>query len=341
MLTYIDYQNKWTDLAPAGFGQIPANMPSYHEYLIREIYQQDYLDLYLGAITFTRTTFGVIHYVQITGNPILGLLGIPLDALYTLSIGGNDYIMVDYEYPWSMPQIKQKRCIKYIMIGEAAPQFLRNFFSYNIDDPLNSYFYNRLHTNLRTSWLSAPIAAFTPSPNGSVLAYNPLKLQKLLYLADNGYILFDLFPFAFLYTTTFRTFLNVSGVSSYFFINEVITKINDVNTAGLLCRTVNIENSSKAIMAFSGPPTIHHFLANEIALGGIILPGCIDCRSYMNDTIPPTIPAPPLSWNRAWIFGNNLWGTIAPYNTVPFYRCCTCQNAQGGPNQLFIRIAFF
>ena len=341
MLTHIDYQNKWSNPAPAGFGRMLRDMPSYHEYLIREIYQQDYLDLYLGAITFNRTPIGGIFYVQITGNPILGVLGIPLNPLYTISSGGNDYIMVDYDYPWTNAQINQKRCIKYIMIGEAAPQvFPRSVLSYNINDPENSYFYNRLHTNPSTSWLSAPIAAFTPSPNGSVLS-GPTKLDKLLYLADNGYILFDLFPFAFSYTTPFRTFLNTSGVSSRFFINEVITKINDVNTAGLLCRTVNIDNSSKVIMAFSGPPKIHHYLANEIALGGIILPGCIDCRSYMNDTIPATIPAPPLNWNRVWISGNNLWGTIVPLNSVPFYRCCTCQNAQGGPNQLCIRIAFF
>jgi hypothetical protein len=340
MLSYLDYQNKWTSPAPVGFGRMLRDMPSYHEYVIREIYQQDYLDLFLGAITFNRTPLnGGIYYVQITGDLILDKLGIPLDPLYTFSLNGNDYIMVDYKYPWSMAQINQKRCIKYIMIGEAAPQFLRNFSSYNNDDPLNSYFYNKLHTNPRTSWLSAPIAAFSPSPNGTVLA-GPSKLQKLLYLANNGYILFDLFPFAFSYTTTFRTFLNTSGMSSYFFINEVITKINDVNTAGLLCRTVNIENSSKVIMAFSGPPKIHHFLADEIASGRIRLPSYIDCRSYMNNTIPATLSSSPKKWKNTWISGNNLWGTKVQLNSVPFYRCCTCQNAQAGPSQLFIKIAF-
>jgi hypothetical protein len=341
MLPYIDYQNKWTNPAPAGFGRMLMDMPSYHDYLIREIYQQDYLDLYLGAMTFNRTIVGGIYYVQITGNPILSVLGIPLDPLFTLTMGGNDYIKVDYDYPWTIAQLNQKRCIKYIMIGEAAPQvFPRSALSYNINDAENSYFFNILHTNPSSSWLSASIAAFTPSPNGSVLA-GPSKLQKLLYLADNGYILIDLFPFAFSYTTPFRTFLNTSGVSSHFFVNEVITKINKLNQIGLFCITERNENTTQAIMAFSGPPKIHHFLANEIALGSITLPSYIDCRSYMNDTIPATIPAPPLNWTRVWISGNNLWGTIVLLNSVPFYRCCTCQNAQGGPNQVFIKIAFF
>lgn len=349
MLSYNDYQKKWTNPTPAGFGLMLKDMPSYHEYVIREIYQQDYLDLFLGAITFNRTSLnGGIYYVQITGDPILGVLGIPLDPLYTLSNGGIDYIMVDYEYPWTMAQLNQKRCIKYIMIGEAAPQvFPRSVLSYNKNDRENSYFYNKLHTDSSSSWLSAPIAAFTPSPNGSILA-GPAKLQKLLYLADNGYFIIDLFPFAFSYNSSFRKHLiykdastGYKDVSSDFFVNEIITKIDNFNQAGLLCRTEKNENTSRAILAFSGPPTIHHYLADEIASGRIKLPSYIDCRSYMNNTTPATLSSSRNKWKSAWIAGNNLWGTKVQLNAVPFYRCCTCQNAQAGPNQLFIRIAFF
>jgi len=327
MLTYIDYQNKWTDLAPAGFGQIPANMPSYHEYLIREIYQQDYLDLYLGVITFTRTTFGGTFYVEITGDPILGVLGIPLVALFTLSMGGNDYIKVDYEYPWSMPQINQKRCIKYLMIGEAA-------------HPINdSYFYK--HTSTKKSpWLTAPVAAFTPSPNGSVLT-GPTKLEKLLYLADNGYILIDLFPFATVYKAL-RPILNTSGVSTYFFNNEVIFRINHFIANGLTCQNSNEQNSDGLIIAFSGPPIIHHYLANQIALGAILLPPTNVCRCYMNDSVPATIPTPPLYWNRPWVPMDVLHGQVIPYLKVPYYRCCTyhATNPVLGPQEIYIKIAF-
>lgn len=326
MLTHIDYQNKWSNPAPAGFGRMLRDMPSYHEYLIREIYQQDYLDLYLGAITFNRTPIGGIFYVQITGNPILGVLGIPLAPLYTISSGGNDYIMVDYDYPWTMAQINQKRCIKYIMIGEAA-------------HPINdSYFYKHTST-VSSPWLSAPISAFTPSPNGSVLT-GPTKLHQLLYLADNGYILIDLFPFATNYTAL-RPILNMTGVSTFHFNNEVIFRINNFIANGLTCQNSNEQNSDGPIIAFSGPPTIHHYLANEISLGTILLPPTINCRCYMNDSVPATIPPPPLYWNRPWAPMTVLHGIVIPYLKTPYYRCCTCQNAIAGPNNLFIRIAFF
>lgn len=331
MLPYIDYQNKWTNPAPAGFGRMLMDMPSYHDYLIREIYQQDYLDLYLGTMTFNRTIVGGIYYVQITGNPILSVLGIPLDPLFTLTMGGNDYIKVDYDYPWTIAQLNQKRCIKYIMIGEAA-------------HPINdSYFYKHTST-VSSPWLSAPVAAFTPSPNGSVLT-GPTKLEKLLYLADNGYILIDLFPFATNYTAL-RTVLNTTGVSTFFFNNEVLFRINQFVVNGLTCQNSNEQNSNgknayEPIIAFSGPPTIHHYLANEIAIGAILLPPTIVCRCYMNDTIPATIPTPPLYWNRPWTSMTALHGVFIPYVKAPYYRCCTCQNAIAGPNNLFIRVAFF
>lgn len=327
MLSYLDYQNKWTSPAPVGFGRMLRDMPSYHEYVIREIYQQDYLDLFLGAITFNRTPLnGGIYFVQITGDLILDKLGIPLDPLYTFSLNGNDYIMVDYKYPWSMAQINQKRYIKYIMIGEAA-------------STSDSYFYKQ-NSSVSSPWLKAPVSAFTPSPNGSVLL-GGTKLDKLLYLADNGYLLIDLFPFATDYSDI-RSTLNITGVSPFYFNNDVIFRINHFIVTGLTCKNLHGKNSDGPIVAFSGPPTIHHNLANQIALGAIVLPPTILCMCYINDSNPPTTSPIKLNWYRPWIPMDVLHGNIISYSRIPYYRCCTyhATNPVLGPQEIYIKIAF-
>ena len=346
MLSYLDYQNKWTSPAPVGFGRMLKDMPSYHEYVIREIYQQDYLDLFLGAITFNRTPLnGGIYYVQITGDLILDKLGIPLDPLYTLSLNGNDYIMVDYKYEWNDNELLKSRSIKYIMLGEAAPQIVpRAFDGYAKIDKQNSFFYNIKHEK-GSNWLSAPIKALMKSSKKDLKS----KRNKLLFLADNGFILVDLFPFSFSYSSSFREYLiykdastSYKDVSSEFFVNEIITKINNINQAGLLCRTDKNENTSRATLAFSGPPTIHHYLANEIASGRICLPTNIICRKEMNNTVIPTSPSPKLDFKRKWIPGDLLNGYNIQSDIIPFYGSCTynAKNPVLGPQEIFFKIAF-
>ena len=106
---------------------------------------------------------------------------------------------------------------------------------------------------------------------------------------------------------------------------------------------IKAEQSNKFILAFSGPPKIHHFLANEINIGGIVLPAGINCRSSMNDTLPPTLPLPLLSWRRPWVPGNLINGVLPCLDTkIPFYRCCTYNSMIpiAGPKELFIINAF-
>jgi hypothetical protein len=328
MLSYIDYQNKWTNPTPAGFGLMLKDMPSYHEYVIREIYQQDYLDLYIGAMTFNRKLVGEIYYVQITGNLILDVLGIPLDPLYTISSGGNDYIMVDYEYQWNNNELLKPRSIKYIMLGEAAPQIVpRAIDGYNKTDKQNSYFYNIKHEK-GSNWLSAPVKAFVKSSTKNLKS----KRNKLLFLADNGFILVDLFPFSFSYSSSFREYLNDKKVSSLFFKNDVIPLL-----------TTLLQNDVIATLAFSGPPTIHHFIANEIAFGRICLPNNIICRKEMNNTEIQTSTLPKLNFKRNWIPGDLLNGYKIQTDIIPFYGSCTynAKNPAIGPQENYIKIAFY
>lgn len=49
ILSHVDYVYRWTAPAPVGFGQIGCP-PCYHEYLQREVYKQDYLDLFINNL---------------------------------------------------------------------------------------------------------------------------------------------------------------------------------------------------------------------------------------------------------------------------------------------------
>jgi hypothetical protein len=178
MLTLTEYGHLWkthfSGIVPAG-----VIMPDYCEYLNREIYQQDYLDLF-GAIvaeTFPRVMIGANWYVEITRHPILSTLGLTLlhrPYIYHHT-DGNDYLLVDYDFPYK-GQLNKGRCIKYIMIGEAARP-----------DTAGTYFYNVNQTS-STPYFDQPCNAFNVNSGD--------KTIRLLELADNLVVLFDLFPFA-------------------------------------------------------------------------------------------------------------------------------------------------
>ncbi len=303
MLTLTDYEKLWTDVVPNGFGQLLADIPSYIDYLKREIYFQDYLDLFLRKKTYARI-------------PIGGGLGVNVNDGKS-----NICVPVDYDYPWTDKELMQERCIKYIMVGEAPPPTISN-----------TYFYNTYHL-ANTPWLDAPVAAFGI---GSALP----KKDKLIKLANKCYILIDLFPFVYGYTTGIRTRFNRNCVSEYFFNNYLCSsQLAILVNNNLLC--------NEPILAFSGPPTIHHFLAHLLAIGAITIPAPITCRSVPNFFIPPVAPIPlTLPPNGIlWPHGSLLSGVYANpthLTSVPFYRCCTYMvGGLWGPHELFIRNAFF
>jgi hypothetical protein len=355
ILTYQQYLDLWRNPAPIGFGQKIAP-PSYHEYVQREIYQQDYLDLFIGNPTETFQRNDILapglFLVQITGNAILAPLGIPHDTLFVYHdiATGIDYMIVDYGYPWP-GSLGVQRQINYIMVGEAAPQMNPKIpnWMYGNPDEFNSYFYNKLHEK-GTSWLRAPVAAF-----GIPAGPNP-KADKLLELAKSGYFLIDLFPFAINYSASTGVFnfrpLLISpamgpvlvppamlplafSTSEFFYTNYLIPRINDLIAIGVM--------GNEAKMAFSGPPTIHQHISLQIVAGILFLPPGVICYTYMNDTVPPTMPAPALNWWRDWTPNDLINGDLrypCAFTRVPYFRCLTVQNAQAGPHQLFIRNAF-
>ena len=207
MLTLEEYKKLWKDhfAGKNGLGLQP--MPPYNEYLVAENMLEDYLDIFRGINTRNER-----------GND------------------GNEWY---YEHPFfngDTPKLKEKPCIKYIMIGEARP--LPNCFDFNDCLPINgdtnnSYFYNIQHVNVKQPWLNAPRLAwecptFKPCPSN--------KTETLLCLASKGVLLLDLFPFAIRYSTNLRDRLNISGSTRNFWddtrnpynIQERIVNINNL-----------------------------------------------------------------------------------------------------------------
>lgn len=192
MLTLKDYQRLWT-----------KPLPHYHQYLQREIYQQDYLDLFNGTITYNRlkngSRFGILLSKLVSGIPLHPCY---VDALPDANGKLVDCLLVDYDYPFTRTELEnnKERCIKYIMIGEAAPPMTAQ-----MND--GTYFYNVKHTG-STPYFAAPCKALDISGNS--------KTQKLSDLAGKGVLLLDLFPFAVSYDTKLRDVLNKSGTTDFF-----------------------------------------------------------------------------------------------------------------------------
>lgn len=340
MLTYHQFQQLWSNPAPIGFGLPLASLSAdaYPEYCIREIYRQDYLDLFSGKETFTRIRMGGAFYIAISSNTILRTLGIPADSTHIKLVGADYYLQVDYDYPWTAADLATPRTLRYIMIGEAPPQRKPVGSPYAFGLPSgNTYFYHILNTG-STTWLSSPFTAFTPSPIGiPSLPTRCSKHDKLLYLANHGYYLHDLFPFAIPYTSL-RTPLISGGTAQHIFEHSVLPYLHQLIGG---TTSAEIKHTNSCMLAFSGPPKIHHHLADLIHSGVIALPANLACRSYMNDTIPSG-GLMPLNWHRSWIPGNLIQGVqLCTFVKIPFYSCCTYNSLvpTAGPHPLFIRVA--
>lgn len=223
ILSFPEYNLRWNSTAPNGFEQSVC-LPCYHEYLQREIYTQDFLDLYKGIATFTRIPIGGCFYVQITGNQILEALEIPNNPTFIKIDEGIEYLLVEYDYPW-MAELENanNRCIKYIMIGEAAPKQNSKIVGYGMSDKENSFFYNKLHLK-NTNYFTEPCMTFNAGTNPLSSVTN--KQNSLIELANKGVILIDLYPFAISYTSKFRKKLNINV-----FYTDLIEKLTTTITS--------------------------------------------------------------------------------------------------------------
>jgi hypothetical protein len=207
MLPVSVYNNLWT----ATLGMPIQTIPCHYQYLQREVYFQDYLDLFCcppgGNETFQR--------VQINGHQTVDIPNLPPDptGAYTVidPATGNLRLIVDYDFPYN-GQLGKNRKIQYILIGEAAPKPAAPKMNAKGDDKANSYFYNTKHIN-STSYFSEPVDAFGILGN--------TKTNKLIRLADKGVLLLDLLPYAIKYSTQLRSRLNKRGNTQDFWDNPV------------------------------------------------------------------------------------------------------------------------
>ena len=283
MLTREEYEDLWNShFTSVGIRKTskeddnPNDCPNdYCDYLIREHMFEDYLDIFRGRDT------RAIRHIQLCE-----------EWYYPHPYFENNVCLIDTP------------ALKYIMIGEAAPSSGK------------TYFYNINHLD-STSWLSAPVKAFRDSKKRRIPYATPTnsneKLNLLLELAKEGYLLIDLFPFALKFTSNLRKKINSKGVSDFFY-KRLQTKIGDI--------LIELKEEPKADIkvAFSGPPTVHHYLAYKINIGTLPLLHSLICL-----TIPNSL---------------NLKGCFPPPTQQPYFLCCTYDATNQNPHELFIRNAF-
>lgn len=337
ILSYADYNDCWTLPAPRGFGQIGCP-PCYHEYLQREIYKQDYLDLFINVKTFERKDDIIAgrFYVKITGNSNLEGLAVPEHDLYTTNENGTSYLLVDYDYPWTIDELKKKRSIKYVMIGEAAPANMAYFFYYILElQEEKTLIKNEKGKIVKDykGYVTAPYIAFF---GGEVESCNDKrKKQILLDFADKGVILLDIFPFAINYDPI-RNDLKHKGIDKSYF-----NKLMD-----LFKTKYNFNDDVKGV--FVAPPTISHNLAKEFNGGRLVTP--ISLRLGINSFNPAhTAKTKNDFFFNEVLSTSTLNGIVAnlpvnkkkPHITiqVPLYVCCAYSGAMTVPHYLFIKNA--
>jgi hypothetical protein len=175
MLTQIIYNDLWT----INLGQPLLEIPCYYQYLQREVYFQDYLDLFCcpknGKPTYER--------IVVQGRQTVSIQSLQADphGVYTFNdSSGNLRLIVDYDFPYDNKELCKGRKIRYILIGEAAHA------------ESTTYFYNVIHTK-HTPYFSQPVNALgvVSKQVNKVLK----KQEELFSLAQNGVLLIDLLPF--------------------------------------------------------------------------------------------------------------------------------------------------
>ena len=336
ILSFPQYILRWIDPHPIGFNQGGVPHPNYYEYVQRKIYEQDYLDLFIHTATFARINIAGSFYVQVTGNPMLVGLGIGVDGVFSIAVGGTQYLIVDYDYPWTAKELTQQRWIRYIGIGEAAPSPEIPLVGYGLPQNNNSYFYNIIHVSRTQPWLSAPIGAF------GIIGI-PDKKYKLLALAEAGYILVDLFPFATEYGIL-RAHLIAGGVCNYYWDNIH-------NAYSLQAKLALLANYFYQVYAYPkgclvSSPTINHHLANQI--NGVLI-GNLGCNFRLgNNNFLPLHYLHGAFHFISITLGSNLIGIggliyhLPPNNAgtfavqIPIYSCCGITSA-GSPSSLLMR----
>jgi hypothetical protein len=202
MLTNIDYNVLWINV----LGLPAQDIPDYYIYLQREVYFQDYLDLFCcpkdERPTFERVILNGRHTVAIPG-----LQPDPNGEYTILDAQGYVRLIVHHDFPY-FGKLCENRTIKYILIGEAPP-------------PSGNYIYK----GDNTGYITAPLSAMgIQGLNG---------FERLCAFADKGYLLLDLFPFAVDFNNSsvnkaILNFLNGPNI-------EVLIRALFLKMRGLIC----------------------------------------------------------------------------------------------------------
>ena len=188
MMSEREYENLWEGIYRLN-KQI--KMPPYYQYLQREVYFQDYLDLYhkngIKAISYPRKKIGQDYTVAIPN------LKPDKNGEFTITDQdtGNLRLKVGHDYPFSNEDFTKVTTIKYILIGEAAPGGGR----YVYKDASGAY----VKAPLTAIGVNVDSLASIPSSkNDRVKRTESKKLStvRLAEFARNGFILLDLLPFA-------------------------------------------------------------------------------------------------------------------------------------------------
>jgi hypothetical protein len=190
MMKYEDYEKLWGKIS-----QLKKRLkkPSYYEYLKREIYFQDYLDLFLqndiDSITYKRK--------EINGFQTVWIDGFILEPTEKFTITDHETglirLIVDHKYPFENKVFGLVNNIKYILIGEAAPGGNKNISkvdSQQIGEAAPEGGKKYIYKDANSAYMTAPLRASGIDPD-------KLKsFKRLEKFAEKGYLLLDLIPFA-------------------------------------------------------------------------------------------------------------------------------------------------
>lgn len=242
-MTQVQYENLWNTLVAPLNSKIV--MPSYYAYLQREVYFQDYLDLFIktskNEITFSRSLVDGVLTVEL---PIT--LNGDNNQHTRIDENGVVRLVVEHDFRFSEASFKNQTEIKYVLIGEAAPSS-------------GKYIYK----DASGSYITAPLRAKGHKANSK----EPVKrLQKL---AESGYILLDLYPFGFDFNSNKklrRTLASSAPLMQHSILNleQAIQALSNKSSDWKFC-FVAPETTSMAIIEriigsnqrFAGQ-TIHH-----------------------------------------------------------------------------------
>ncbi len=269
MLIQANYNDLWT----INLGQPLIEIPCYYQYLKREVYFQDYLDLFCcrenGGPTFER--------IVVQGHQTVSIQGLQADPngeFTVIDSKGIVRLIVEYDFPFNKKEFCKGRKIKYILIGEAAP-------------PSGGYIYK----DAKGSYITAPLYA---------VGLNPARMSKterLLEFANNGFLLLDFFPFAINFKTT-RIILNnpILGVLTNL-LSVKIKKLACLNTEWDFC-FVGPKRTSLSILNYLDLFNAYN-LNGKSTLHPLDLIGTSDFidragKVHIDHTINPTILAWPI-----------------------------------------------